>query len=72
MRLGYLIGAVVFFLFSLGCIGNTVADMARGRYALSASNLVPALVVHVAAALVGVLLLSKVRRVGPEVGGGEQ
>jgi hypothetical protein len=70
MNVGYLVGSIVFFLFSLGCIGNTVVDMAQGRYRLSVGNLLPALIVHVGTAVVGVYLLSKVRRVGPQSGKG--
>ena len=57
MCVGRLIGAIVLFVLSIGCIAGTVVDMARGEYGMGAGRLWGAVVFHSVTAVLASLLL---------------
>jgi len=57
MCVGRLVGAIVLFVLSIGCITVTVIEMARGEYGMGSAKLWGAVGFHVVTAILGVLLL---------------
>jgi len=63
MRKGYLIGCIILFIVSLGCIGTTVVEVIRKTYTMSSWNFWGAVIFHVVVAMIAVFLLARTRNV---------
>lgn len=59
MHIGYLIGAIVSFLLSLGCIISTMIEITQGKYGLMTTNFWGAVIFHGLTAILGLWLLLK-------------
>lgn len=61
MHTGYLIGSIILFVLSLGCIGTTVTQVIRREFGLGSMNFWGAVVFHVVTAIIAVFLLDRAR-----------
>ena len=57
MCVGRLVGAIVLFVLSIGCIAHTVVEMARGEYGMGSGRLWGAVAFHAVTAILASLLL---------------
>lgn len=60
MKILYLIGAILFILMSVTCIGNTVVEVCMGKYLIQTTNFWGSVAFHAVTGIIGIFLLTKV------------
>ncbi|MCD4784592.1 MAG: hypothetical protein K8T10_12295 [Candidatus Eremiobacteraeota bacterium] len=60
MKTLYLVGAIIFILLSVICIGHTVFEMCTGKYLIWTANYWGSVAFHAVTGIIGIFLLTKV------------